>query len=281
MRRKPQNTLLTLGLLTFFWLACSLRVQAAQELTLLIHPYQTPSEIHDKFFPLADYLGKETGKKIVVKITKDYQQQIDAVGKDTMDLAYMGPNEYVVMTKKYGKKPLLACQAVGGKPFLHGMIITKKDSPLQNLAALAGKRIAFVSPDSTMGYVVPRLMMLEAGLDLKQAAQVDFLKSHSNVALAVLNGGYEAGAVKDEAFYAYQDRGLRILAKSPPVHEHLFVASSQLSESLVNDLRQSLLNLHDKAVLTAIQPALTGLLPVEDSDYDPLRQLLKINGPAL
>jgi len=271
--------LLSFALTALFFLSCPLAAWSGQELTLLIHPYQTSGEIHKKFSPLADYLHQETGKKIVIKITKDYQQQIDAVGKDQMDLAYMGPNEYVTMTQKHGKKPLLACQEIDGKTSLYGMIITKKDSPLTSLAELAGKRIAFVEPNSTMGYVVPRLMLQEAGVDLKNVAQADFLKSHSNVALAVLNGYFEAGAVKDEAFYTYQERGLKILAKSPPVHEHLFVASSHLPAPLLDSLRQALQTLRDPAVLTAIQPALTGLVPVEDSEYDGLRQILKAGNP--
>lgn len=265
--------LLSLTMATLFFLCSSPEVEAGQELALLIHPYQTPTEIHKKFSPLAQYLGQKTGRKIVIKIAKEYQLQIDAVGKDEMDLAYMGPNEYVTMTRKYGKKPLLACQEIEGKPFLYGMIIAKKDSPITTLAGLVGKRMAFVSPNSTM-YVVPRQMLQEAGVDLKQLAQADFLKSHSNVALAVLNGYFDAGAVKDETFYAYQGRGLKALAQTPPIHEHLFLTSSSLSETLIDALRQALQNLHDPAVLTAIQPNLTGLVPVQDSDYDRLRQMI-------
>lgn len=270
-----KNALQSLVFVVLWLLSHPLAAAAGQELTLLIHPYMTSAEIHKKFSPLAAYLGKETGKKIVVTISKDYQQQIDAVGKDQMGLAYMGPNEYVEMTQKYGKKPLLACQEIAGKPFLYGMIIIRKDSPLTSLAELTGKRIAFVTPESTMGYVVPRLMMQEAGVELKQAAQADFLKNHSNVALAVLNGYYDAGAVKDETFYAYQERGLKILAQSPAVHEHVLVASSSLSDSMVATLRKALLKLNDPAVLTAIHPTLTRLVAVKDDDYDSLRQILR------
>ncbi|MDD5758251.1 MAG: phosphate/phosphite/phosphonate ABC transporter substrate-binding protein [Desulfobulbaceae bacterium] len=274
-----KNILHTLTLVALFLFLCP-SVRAGQELTLLIHPYLTPTEIHRKFAPLAFYLLKETGKRIVIKVSKDYQEQINAVGTNQMDFAYMGPNLYVEMTKKYGKKPLLACQEVNGHPFLHGMIFVKNSSPINSLADLAGKRLAFVSPESTMGYVIPRLMLQEAGVDLKQAAQVDFLKGHSNVALAVLNGYYDAGAVKDETFYSYQDRGLRMLAKSPPIHEHLFVGSSQLPESLISSLSKALQSLHDPDVLSAICPNLTKLLPVKDSDYNDLRNILATAKPS-
>jgi len=271
---------LLLTLVALSALVAPQRASAAQQLTLLIHPYLPPAELHKRFTPLADYLTKETGKQVVVKISKGYAQHIHAVGTDQMDLAYMGPAAYVEMTGKYGKKPLLACQEIEGKPFLHGMIIAKADSPLKTLAELSGKRFAFVDQESTMGYFVPRVMLQEAGVGMKQLAQTDFLKSHTNVALAVLDGYYEAGAVKDETFYAYQKRGLKMLAKSQPIHEHIFLAASHLPDPLANKVRAALHKLHEPSVLTAIQPALTGLVPVQDGDYDPLRQIMQAVNPA-
>lgn len=273
-------TRLLLTLVALSGLAAPQWANAGQQLTLLIHPYLPPAELHKRFTPLAAYLTKETGKQVVIKISQGYAQHIDAVGTDKMDLAYMGPAAYVEMTGKYGKKTLLACQEVAGKPFLHGMIIAKADSPLKTLTELSGKRFAFVDQESTMGYVVPRFMLQEAGVGMKQLAQGDFLKSHTNVALAVLDGFYEAGAVKDETFYAYQGRGLKMLAKSQPIHEHLLLAASHLPDSLTNKVRAALHNLHDPAVLTAIQPALTGLIPVQDGDYDPLRQIIQAVPPV-
>lgn len=271
-----KNTWLALALTTLFCLASP---QSSPAITLLIHPYQTSTELHQKFSPLANYLEKAIGQKIVVKISQDCTQQIEAVGKDQTDMAYMGPNEYVTMTKQYGLKPLLACQEVNGKTSLNGMMVVKSDSPLHNLSELSGKRVAFVSPQSTMGYVLPRLMLREAGVDIKQLAKADFIKSHSNVALAVLNGYYEAGAVKDEAFAEYQGRGLRVLAACPPVHEHVFVANPHLSDTMIASLRKALQNLHEPAVLNAIESGLSGLVAVKDSDYDSLRQLLDASPP--
>lgn len=256
-------------------LATPLKAHAARQLTLRVHPYLPPTELVKRFTPLADYLTKEIGQMVNIKISKDYQDHIDAVGSDQMDLAYMGPAAYVEMAEKYGKKPLLVCQQIDGKPFLHGMIIAKADSPIKGLAELAGKRFAFVDRESTMGYFVPLVMLHEAGVGTSQLGRIDFLRSHPNVALAVLDGYYEAGAVKDETFYAYQKRGLKMLAKSPPVREHLFLASTRMPESLLTRIRQALLNLHDPSILTAIQPTLTGLIPVKDEDYDSLRQIMQ------
>ncbi len=266
---------LLLAIAAFCSLASPREALAGQQLTLLIHPYLPPSELYKKFPPLANYLSGKTGKEVIVKVSKEYKAHIEAVGTDQMDLDYMGPVSYVEMVEKYGKKPLLACQAINGKPFLYGMITVKADSPLKTLADLAGKRFAFVDHESTMGYVMPRFMLHEAGVELKHLGKADFLNSHPNVAQAVLYGYYEAGAVKDDVFYAYQKRGLKMLATSPPVREHLFLASAKMPKALAASIRQALLDLHDPLVLTAIHPGLTGLVPVKDEDYDNLRQVMQ------
>ncbi len=271
MKAPPASLLL--ALIVLWPLSCPLPGQAAQKLTMLVHPFLPAPELHKKFTPLTQYLSKETGQSVEVRISSSFQHHIDSVGKDEMDFAYMGPNTYVDMTRVYGKKPLLACLEIRGKPSFYGAIIVKADSPIKTLAELAGQRFAFVDHESTMGYVVPSFMLQEAGIGKAQLAQSDFLGSHTNVALAVLNGFYAAGAVKDETFEAYQGRGLKILAKTPPIQQHLFVTSSKLSEPLISKLRDSLLNLHDPQILTTIQPTITGMSPVKDADYDSLRQI--------
>lgn len=248
---------------------------AGQPLTLLVHPYLSVREIHKRFGPLAAFLGNATGKTVRVKVSKDYNQHIADVGSDQMDLAYIGPAEYVAMTAKHGGKPLLACQEVDGQTTLRGMIVVKADAPFTTLAQLAGKRVAFVDVNSTMGYLLPQRMLEQAEVSIDRLARADFLGTHSNVALAVLSGDYEAGAVKSETFASYQARGLKTLAELPSVHEHLLVASTRLPDSLIAKLRESLHSLHDPSVLKAIHPGLTALAPVKDSDYDNLRQLLQ------
>lgn len=191
-----------------------------------------------------------------------------------MDLAYMGPVSYVKMTHTYSKKPVLACLEVNGKPFFHGMIITRQNSTIKTMQDLQGKRFAFGDPNSTMSCLMPCYMLSQEGIDLENLEKYEFLGSHNNVALGVLGGYYDAGGVKEGVFYKYQGRGLKMLAKSPAIAEHVFVASDNLPEATINSLRQSLLNLKDKTILSSIKKSVTGMALVKDEDYDTLRTIL-------
>ena len=250
------------------------RVHAGDQLTLWVHPYLPATELFRKFSPLAVYLGEKCGRTIQVKVSKDYNSHIERVGKDRMDIAYLGPVSYVKTTHTYGKKTLLAALEVNGKPFFHGMIIARKDSSIKTLQDLPGKKFAFGDPNSTMSCLAPRYMLWEAGVDVEKL-KTEFLGSHYNVALGVIGGYYDAGCVKEAVYYKYQERGLKILAKSQPVAEHLFVVNSKLPETIINNLRQSMVSLKDKTILTSIKESATGMAVVKDEDYDNLRAMLQ------
>ena len=271
-----KNLLIKFGLLlsSVIYLSAA-QVHANDQLTLWVHPYLPATELINKFSPLAAYLSKKCGQPIEVKISQSYKSHMERVGEGRVDLAYMGPSPYVKMTHTYGKKTVLACLEVNGKPFFHGMIITLKNSAIKTLQDLQGKKFAFGDPNSTMSHLVPRYMLWQAGIDVEDLENHQFLGSHNNVALGVLGGYYDAGGVKEGVFYKYQGRGLKMLAKSPPIAEHLFVASDKLPESTINTLRQSLVDLKDKTILSSIKKSVTGMAEVKDADYDTLRTILQ------
>ena len=257
-------------------------VPAKEPLILAVHPYLPVKEIVTRFTPLADYLGKEIGRPVSVRVGSDYQEHIAYVGKDEADIAFMGPAPYVTMVAKYGKKPILARLETDGNPLFRGYFVVRQDSPLKTLADLKGKRMAFGDRDSTMSHLVPQYMLEQAGVTLDKLADHKFLGSHNNVVLAVLSGDFDAGAVKDEVFDKYAKQGLRALVDTPYYSDHVFVTRSTLAPGMIQALRSAMLRLKDtpggREILEAIKPHTTALVPAADTDYDNLRQVLKALG---
>ena len=215
-----------------------IRFAVAQDaLVLGVHPYQSPSKLILAYTPLAEYLSEQLKTPIELRISRDYQAHIDLIGKDELDIAYMGPSSYVVMVDQYGPKPLLARQAINGNPKFQGVIIIRASSSLESLGQLKGKRFAFGDPESTMSHMVPRYMLWKAGVNVDVLQEYRFLGSHDNVALAVLSGDFDAGAVKEEVYEKYASKGLKVLATTPPLSEHLFVASNHVNPQQVQQLR--------------------------------------------
>lgn len=265
-------------------LAAGAAAGAPVPLILGVQPYLPAEEVVRRFTPLAEALAHEVGRPVVVRVGVSYAENIAAIGGDSVDIAYMGPASYVTMVSRYGTKPLLARQVINGDPMLHGEIIVRQDSAIRSLADLKGKRFAFGDPDSTGSHVVPAAMLREAGVPESALAQAAFLHAYRNVALAVLAGDFDAGAVHEDIFREYAPRGLRALAHQPPVADHVFVASGRLSVKEVDTLRAAMQELPGtpagKAVMAAIDSGMTALAPARDSDYDSLRVLMQLSPGA-
>lgn len=139
-------------------------VSYSNELTLGVHPYKSVSKLQKYYLPLAAYLSEKLNKKVSLNIAKNYGTHIDLIGRDQLDIAYMGPASYVSLVNKHGKKRLLARQVIKGKPTFKGHILARANSKMSKLSDLKGKAFAFGDPNSTMSHLVPRYMIIKHGV---------------------------------------------------------------------------------------------------------------------
>lgn len=252
--------------------------RAGEPLLLGVHPYLPATEVLKKFQPLAAYLGGQLGRSVRVDVSRDYEEHIRRVGGGEVHFAYLGPASYVKLAATYGRPFLLARLEIRGKPTFAGHIIVLEDSPFQTLEDLKGARFAFASAASTMGNLVPRYMLQREGIALEELGAYSFLTNHENVAIGVLAGDFDAGAVKEETFVMYRAEGLRSLATTPAISEHLFVATDAMPPGEADRLRTVLLQAGESEdgsrALRAIKGTVSALVPAADGDYEVLRTIL-------
>ncbi len=253
-------------------------VLAKKTFTLAIHPYLSVSEIEKKFTPLVNYLSEQSGIKIILKIGSNYDEHIDFVATNKADIAYMGPASYVKLVTKASKKPILAKLEVDGKAYFQGVIIVQQDSNINTLLDLKNKRIALGNSSSTMSFIVPHFQFHHLGVFKKGFDQHSIVPTHDDIAMAVLSGDFDAGAVKPEVYERYKNDGLKILAKTQKISEHLFVTRSDLPKETFLKLQDIMLTMNNSLkglkVLQHIKKKTTALVPAKDSDYSNLRQII-------
>ena len=266
------------ALILLFLTAQPSAAQSPGPLTLCVHPYLSASELSRRYTPLTEYLGRQLGRPVMLEIGNTYDTHIQKIANGIVDIAFMGPASYVKLTSQYGKRPLLAAFQTKEGKFFRGHIMVRKDSPVTSLAQLKGKRFVFGDPASTMSHYVPRHVLLKAGIDVKQFSEVSFVANHDNIALGILAGTFDAGAVKEEVFLQYEPRGLRSLARSGPVTDHVFIARKDLPQETVQALRKALLQLSDnpegKQIISGMRSDVTALVPADDRDFDSLRTIM-------
>ena len=254
----------------------------AAELKLGVLPRLSATELTAMFKPLADYLGRETGQKVTLVLAKDFDAFEKQVRNGEVDLAFSNPLVYVQLRKAKDVTPLaVALEKKGGARF-RGIFVVRKDSGLDDVKALKGKRLIFVDEDSLGGYITQALMLRKQGLDVnKDFVKLPFAKKHDNVTMTVFNKAADAGGIREDDLEKLAGKidlsQLKILAYTDYFPNWPLFASGAVPPATRDALRAALLRLKGgDAVLDAAK--LTGFGAIADKDYDGLREAAKTVG---
>lgn len=226
-----------------------------------------------KLNPLIKYLEKETGYDIKFCSGRNYKDTIEKFSNGTYDFGYIGPVPYILANKEHKNLNILAGIENNNKPYIHSVIVVKKGSKITSIEDLINKNIAFGSPNSTLSYYVPKYMLIKKGIASKINNEF-FLKTHDRVAEYVIMGRYEAGGIKQEIADLYS-KYLDVIATSESVCDFSIVAQKTMNPKLQQTIKQALLTLKDKKILSSIKKTATGFGLRQDSDYDNLISIMK------
>ncbi|MFB6838438.1 phosphate/phosphite/phosphonate ABC transporter substrate-binding protein [Streptomyces sp. NPDC056361] len=168
------------------------------ELVLATVPDESSSSVQSEYAPLAKMLEKETGKKIRIEKATTYASVIEGQRAGKIDIAMHGPLSYVVARRSGVKATPIAAQikTKGADSGYRSYGIVKNGSAIKDLAGYQGKKVCFVDPTSTSGYLYPVAGLSKAGVTEKDIKPV-MAGGHDASALAVLSGQCEAGFAYD------------------------------------------------------------------------------------
>jgi methyl-accepting chemotaxis protein len=247
-------------------------------LTMGIVPLESPSEMFGKFTPLAGYLSNKLGRKVELKVAIDFESAISDIGLNNTQFSVMGPATYSEAHNRYGVKVLVKAVR-DGKPYQNSVIITRSDSSVNSLEDLAGKTFAFADIHSTTSHIIPRAMLLDEGIDIKDLKHYNYLGHHDDVARAVIKGDFDAGGVMETAAEKFKNQGLKILKISEKVPGFNICISRNLSTEVIAELKKAFLSLSDNtpegsSVLKSINENCSGFVEATDEEYNKVRLMM-------
>jgi phosphonate transport system substrate-binding protein len=250
------------------------RAVAADTLTVAFIPEiaTTPSSYAAKQ-PLVDMLARATKRSVKLVIPTNYAATVEAVGNDSVDLAYFGGLTYLKARKLYGVVPLVQREA--DRQF-HSLFITSRPQ-ITKLADLRGKSFAFGDVNSTSGHLQPVKEMLDAGIDPDKDLQTRYTGNHTATAIAVSGGSVDAGAIDETVYRALvADKKLdpataRVFFTSHPFVDYVWVVRKGVDAATADAIKKAFLGLTDTAVLDVLRA--TKYVVADDAEYEPLRKV--------
>ncbi len=224
-----------------------------------------------RWAPLLEAVGKSSGQCFDLVIKPSIPEFEKFLLSGAPALAYTNPYHAVMAYKAKGYQPLLA----DGATLLTGILVTKKEGNIKQLADLQGQRVDFPAPNAFAASLLLRAHLQQ----LKISIQPNYVKTHSNVYRSVLIGEAAAGGGVNKTLKGEPEdirEKLVVLYESPGYRSHPVVASAKLSREVKAQILQSFLDLakteQGRNLLAAVQ--LNEPIPVTyQADYRPLEKL--------
>jgi len=250
------------------------------KLKVALLPDESPSTVIKNNEPLKQYLSKALGKEIEIVVTTDYSSMIEAMRNNQIDVAYFGPLSYVLLKQKMSDVVPFAAKIEKGSPAYQAVVIANTGSGIKSLQDVRGKTVAYGDQASTSSHLIPKEMLLQSGVKSGQDYKEQFVGAHDAVAMAVQNNNAQAGGLSKPIFEALVQRKVidsgkvQVIAESKPYPNYPWVMRTSLSPDLQEKIKKVFIGLKDKDVLKPLKAE--GFAPMNDKDYDVIRDMVKV-----
>jgi phosphonate transport system substrate-binding protein len=214
-------------------------------------PDEAPTELQRKFKPLGDYLAKQLGMEVKFVPVTDYPATVEGLASGQLDLVWYGGFTFVQARKRTGTAIPLVQREEDAR--FHSKFIARAGSGIAKLSDLKGKNVAFGSPSSTSGHLMPRWFLLQAGIDPdKDFAKYAFSGAHDVTARWVETGKVDAGALNESVWQKLVDEKKVDVTKvvvfytTPDFFDYNWTVRGDLDPKVVEKLRTAFLALDPK-----------------------------------
>ena len=261
------------------------------ELVFAKVPDENASGTAERWTPFVNYLSKELGTKVTLRIANDYAAVVEGQRAGHIHIAMYGPASYARAYITGAKVEPFAIEVSGdGTKGYYSVLYVKAESPHKTITDLKGKNLCLVDPNSTSGNNVPRFAMDKMGIDPENFfGKVVYAGSHENAVIGVAQGTCDAAFnwwndEKESNLLRMERKGMakaadfRIIFKSDLIVNSPMAYLTSLPENLKAAIKKAVLEVHakDPAAFNKIyEGKQLPFVEVDHKAYEPVVEMIK------
>lgn len=280
MKKVLKLLVLSLGLVCLF-MSCGKEKEVNKPLVMGLVPVSNSEKLIEDTAPLHNLLSEKIGKKVDGFIATNYVGVVEALGSGSIDFALIPPFAYILANTKHNTEALLTSLNKHGEPGYYSIIITRKDTGIKTIEDLKGKKIAFVDPSSTSGYIIPSVILQDHSIDREKDIQGQFAGGHDNALQLLMNGDVDAIGTYENIIKRYAkdfdnlEERVVVLEKSDLIPGIALAVSSKVDEVTKSKIKEAFLSLNTDEKGKKMIKELFGLHGFQDAKVESYKTLGK------
>ena len=242
-------------------------------------PLKNSEKLVEDLKPISDYLSERLGVKVEAFTASNYIGVVEGLGSGSVDFGIIPPFSSLLAQKQSSAKPILTSKGKTGKPGYTAELYVRKDSVIKSLQDVKGKKVAFVDPSSSSGYIYPGAMLVEAGLNLDKDISYQFSGGHDKSLQLLLNKDVDVIATFDgvEDRYAKDfpqaKNEIQKLATSEMIPGVMVTASSKMDKELQEKLEKALRDIEKDPKMKELFTKMFSITGFSDVDQDAYKKV--------
>ena len=236
-----------------------------------VFPHLAAGQLEKVFALVASDFSKATGRPVALKTKPTFEAFTYELDKQTYDIAFVQPFDYVRARDKHGYIPL----ARRGEP-LNGLFVVKPDSPLRTLEDTRGKIIGLPPEVAAVSHLA-KMALLQAKINLGKDVRLQHYKVHDTCLQQLLIGEIDVCATAAFPLRFFENEHkikLKVLAETKTISHSLFIVHPRISEKHRDAILKAILSWpkteSGRQILEKGQ--LKPFIAVTDAEYDTVRE---------
>lgn len=257
---------------------------AVDENTLVFGVVPDSVDTETNYQPLMDYIAEITGRTVEYHESTDYAALIEAAVAGKVDVASFSGFTYVTATNNGAKLTPISSIVTeeGQEPGYYSQAIVPAGSDITSIEDFKGKKVCFVDPSSTSGYLFPSYNLLKAGIGPKTDITPVFAGKH-DVSVTKVGEGVECEAGFAEDSEVEKSDKVKVIDETMVPGAPLVYSSTlpdDVSKKLIDGLSEITIDDIiaagvDGADTDAFRSVFYATKPVDDAYYDLIRDICK------
>jgi phosphonate transport system substrate-binding protein len=180
-------------------------------------PRLPATTLYHDWAPFLERLGKGSGQCFDLHIPANFTGFERAIRAGEPDFVLLNPYHQIMVARKPGYVPLVRDK----QSALAGVLVVRKDSPVQNIQQLEGTTVVFPAPNAYVASLLFRALFAQKNIHIT----ANYVGSHSNVYRAVALGAVSSGGAANTTLSQEPvelQSQLRVLYTTPNYVPHPF-----------------------------------------------------------